>query len=306
MADAEDVKEAVQDVLDSRREFTLETSENEIFHYFIANPSGEDIRKADWRYSKIYNQAIVDDFLTQSQMTELLKKKGIIDDEYTQTLEDVRIALGAELFKLENVLGKEGPTDDREVCALEVSRLRDELFQLNQRVNGPMASTCEYLAEDARTDFLTSRIIQNKDGSKLWEIFEDFRNEENTALAIKARFEVMLWMQGLESNFIENTPEQATLREIAQKRFEAAIENASLEVEADSAEELTEQLVNAEDGVVLEPENLETPEVVEEHKPKQTRAKKASVKKKTAPARRKAGRPRGSKNKDKVDPPKDE
>ena len=48
MADAkedvqEDVKEAVKDVLDTRREFTLETPANEILHFYIANPSGEDM-----------------------------------------------------------------------------------------------------------------------------------------------------------------------------------------------------------------------------------------------------------------------
>ena len=62
MAKAEDVKE----ILDTRREFTLESPANDINHYFIANPTGEDIRKADWQYSKIYNQAIVDGFLTQA------------------------------------------------------------------------------------------------------------------------------------------------------------------------------------------------------------------------------------------------
>ena len=146
MADAkEDVKDAVQDILDGRREYTLETPENEILHFFIANPSGEDIRKADWQYSKVYNQAIVDGFLTQAQMLDLLQEKGIVSDEYTEKLETVRISLGAEPFKLENLMEDSTP-EEKEISAFEVARLRASLFQLNQRVNGPMANTCGSVA----------------------------------------------------------------------------------------------------------------------------------------------------------------
>lgn len=284
MADAkedvqEDVKEAVKDILDTRREFTLETPANEILHFFIANPSGEDIRKADWQYSKVFNQAIVDGLLTQSQMIELLKEKKILNDEYTEKLENVRITLGAELFKLENLM-ETATEQEKEYSAMEVARLRDELFQLNQRINGPMANTCENLAEDARTDFLTSRIIQRKDKTHYWEDFEAYKSEENTALAIKSRFEVMLWMQGLESNFLENTPEQTMLRKIAQDRMEQAIkeeaDKSHAEADAIAAEPVEE--APAEESV----EELVLPE-----KPK-----------------KRAGRPRGSKNKPK--PQKDE
>jgi hypothetical protein len=267
MADAkEDVKEAVQDVLDSRREFTLETPENEILHFFIASPSGEDIRKADWQYSKVYNQAIVDGLLTQSQMLELLQDKGIINEEYTEKLETVRISLGAELFKLEHLMEKAEP-QDKEASALEVARLRDELFQLNQRVNGPMSNTCENLAEDARTDFITSRVLQKKDGARIWKDFDAYREEDNTALAIKARFEVMLWMQGLESNFLENTPEQTTLRQVAQARLEQAV--ADQQAEAEKAE-----VEKAEEKVEEKVEEVELPhEPVVEEKPKKKRGR---------------------------------
>lgn len=276
MADAkEDVKEAVQDVLDSRREFTIETPENEILHFYIATPSGEDIRKADWQYSKVYNQAIVDGLLTQSQMLELLQEKGIINEDYTEKLETVRISLGAELFKLENLM-ENASVEDKEATALEVARLRDELFQLNQRVNGPMSNTCENLAEDARTDFLTSRVVQNKDGSRAWEDFDAYRQEVNTALAIKARFEVMLWMQGLESNFLENTPEQSTLRKIAQDRLEQSV------AEQKSQTEKQEKKTKKKNPKV---EDLELPEQeVKAEKPKKKR-----------------GRPKGSKSKPKKD-----
>jgi hypothetical protein len=288
MAEAEnvenvDVEETVKEVLDTRREFTMETPDGVITHYFITNPSGEDIRKADWQYSKVYNQAIVDGLLTQAEMLELLEEKKIVSDEYTRQLESVRISLGAEIFKLENLM-ENATEEEKELVALEVSRLRDELFRLNQRVNGPMANTCENLAEDARTDFLTSRVVENKDGSKAWADYDAYRNEDNAALAIKARFEVMLWMQGLESDFLENTPEQTTLREIAKARLDRAVE----EEIADQSEESEEP----EKAEVVEdsPEELELPEEPEvEEPPAEEKPKKR-------------GRPKGSKSKPKAKP----
>lgn len=273
MANAKDVK----DVLDSRREFELEDpNTGEITHYFIAAPSASDVRKADWEYSKVYNQAITDGFLTQSQMVKLLQDKGILDDAYTEELENVRISLAAELFKLENV-AEDISEDEREAIAIDVARLRDHLFQLNQRVNGPMGNTCENLAEDARTEFLTSRILQRKDGTKVWEDFEAFQNEENTALCVKARFEVMLWMQGLDSDFLQSTPEQTALRQIAQNRLDKALEQAK----AEAAEEDD----NSESEKV---EEVSLDEVEEKPKktrgrPKKTEAKKATPKKRGRP-----------------------
>lgn len=264
MATAKDVKA----VLDSRREFVV-TTDGEDNSYFIAQPNAADIRKADWQYSKIYNQAIVDGFLTQAQMIDVLKEKGILSDDYADLVEKTRITLASELFKLDSIL-EDAPELEREAIALDVARLRDELFSLNQQVNGPMGNTCENLAEDARTEYLTSRVVQLEGGAHLWEDFDEYQNEDNSTLSIKARFEVMLWIQGLDSNFLENTPEQTTLRSIAQSRLDRALAEAKAMVaEQEASEEKTK-------------------------KPKKTRAKKAKAdpKKKVAKSDEGASKPK--------------
>lgn len=269
MAQAEDVKE----ILDGRREFTVTPPDEEPKTYYISNPTGEDVRKAEWRYAKVYNQAIVDDFLTQSQMLDLLKKKGVIGQEYTDQIEAIRTALATELFKLENLT--EGAEDEeREAIAMEVAQLRDELFQLNQRVNSPLSNCCENLAEDARAEFLTSRLVENKDGSKVWASFEDFQKEENSPLAIQARFEVMLWMQGLESNFLENTPERTVLRDIAQRRIDIALEKLEEQQKEEDAKEVEEIPLEAEE------KKEEPAKETEEASKEKSSEEKASPKKK--------------------------
>lgn len=236
-----DAAKTVKEILDKRRSFVFSPPGGEDVQYFIADPTGEDIRKADWQYSKVFNQALADGFPTQSQMVEILKERGILDDEYTKEVEQTRIELAAALFRLDN-LDPEAPDQEKEGLAIETATLRDKLYRLNQRVNGPLANTCENLAEDSRVEFLTSRIIQNQDGKRLWKDFEDFRATDNAPLVARARFEVMLWMQGLDSNFLENTPEQTVLRAVAQHRLDDTLKKFQDSVvdENKTSEEKTE------------------------------------------------------------------
>ena len=179
MADAKisaSVEDTVKQILeDPRRSFNFEDPmTEEIGEYFIGDPSGADIRKADWQYSKVFNQALSDSFPTQAQMLEELIKRDIVGDHFNREVEEVRIGLAAALFRLENM--PPGADDvDQEGAAIEVAEFRERLFRLNQKINGPMGNTCENLAEDARNEYLTSRVIENRDGRKIWETFEDFR-----------------------------------------------------------------------------------------------------------------------------------
>lgn len=242
MADAE---KTIKEILDRRREFVITIEGSEPEHYFIADPSGEDIRKSDWQYSKVFNQALADGFPTQAQMIDTLKQRGILSEEYEKEVEQTRIALAAALFRLEHLT--EGVSDEeKEELAMEVAQARDKLFQLNQRVNAPLANCCENLAADARTEFLTSRLIQRKDGTKIWPDFDSYRKDENITLTTKARFEVMLWLEGLDSNYLENTPEKQALREIGQRRLEETIkkisEGAEKAMESSQADDAPEEL----------------------------------------------------------------
>lgn len=265
MADAEkiDKKQVVKDIIDGRREFTFEHG-NQVRQYFIADPSGEDVRKADWNYAKIFNSALADGFPTQAQMIDILTERGILSEEYSRKLEKAKIDLAAALYRLEN-MADEMTDEEREDLALETARLRDEFFRLNQKVNSPMGNTCENLAEDARNEYITSRVVQNKDGTRVWKSYEDYLSEENQVFVHKCRFEVMAWLNGIESDFIEKMPEQVALRRIAEKRLESALSLAKSrneEVEELQLPENTDseegQVSESEANVVLDPQQEKT------------------------------------------------
>jgi len=179
-------------------------------NYYIALPTAEDIRGADWNYSKIYTKSLVAGITTAAEMMDILMLRGIIGPEFEQRQKELNNELAKKVIKLEGL--KE--LDEKQLLAMEVANLREELFNWNQRLNGPMSNTCEQIADDSRLEYLTSRITEREDGIKVWETYEDFLSEKNQALAIRSRFEIMLYLQGLESDFLEQTPEAVALREI--------------------------------------------------------------------------------------------
>ena len=259
MEEAKDkVTSVIASIKDHRRSFSMLTGED----LYINSPTAEDVRKADWHYSKIYNQALMAGVTTAAQMYDILKERKIIGADHEKRGEELRMRVAEKM----NAMTKEEDLDKREALAREVASLREDLFQWNQRVGGPMSNTCEQLSEDAKIDFLTAAMIEKKDGSRIWGLYDDYINEKDQALALRSRFEVLLFMQGLDSNFLEKTPENITLKEIAESRREAETER----------KERLEELLEEDDSVAHKiVENSVQPEVTKEVPTEVTQEKKS-------------------------------
>ena len=200
--------------------------------YFIAAPTAEDVRGADWQYSKIYTRSLTEGITTNAEMMDILMRRGIIGPEFEQRATELATILNNKILALESSKSIE----EKRELAVEVAQTREELFQWNQRLNGPMSNTCEQMADDGRLEYLTSCIIQIKDGSRIWDSYGTFLKEKSQALALRSRFEVMLFLQGLESNFLDKTPEALAMKEVEKDVVEKA-EEALKAVQAVAAEE---------------------------------------------------------------------
>jgi len=217
--------------VDNRRKFE---SPDKKQTFYVVTPIAEDIRGADWNYSKTYTKCLVEGITTAAEMMDILMRRGIVGPEFEQRQRELNNELAKKVIELqdsENI-------DEKQLSAMEVANLREELFNWNQRLNGPMSNTCEQIADDARLEYITSKIIEHENGTKVWETYEDFLKEKNQALAIRARFEVMLYLQGLESDFLEQTPEAVALREIESEiRQKALASLAELDKEVEKIDE---------------------------------------------------------------------
>jgi len=246
---------------ESRRSF--QDPENEI-NYYIKAPTADDIRGADWQYSKTYTKSLVEGGITTSaEMMDILMRRGIVGPEFEQRQRELSDNLSSKIVDLQ-------VSDDierKQITAMEVANAREELFKWNQRLNGPMSNTCEQMADDARLEYLTSRMIERHDGTKLWDSYDNFLKERSQSLAIRSRFEVMLYLQGLDSNFMEQTPEARAIKEIEdelKKKANKAIEDLTKQQEDKDA---ADSVKNSSNTVAKKPKR----------EPKST--KKASTKK---------------------------
>jgi len=178
--------------------------------YFVVAPNANDIREADWNYSRTYTRSLTEGITTSAEMMDILRRRGIVGPEFEQRATELTAQLNEKIWALEVAETMEAKRD----LAVEVAEARDELFQWNQRLNGPMANTCEQLADDARLEFLTSSMVVNDKDERVWDNYDSYLQEKNQALALKSRFEIMLYLQGLESDFLEKTPEAQAMKEV--------------------------------------------------------------------------------------------
>lgn len=193
--------------LEDRRSFVGPDGETE---YFLGTPCADDIRGADWQYSKAYTNCLSEGITTSAEMMDILRRRGIIGDDFDRRAAELSTILNDAIIRLTEVVTNE----EKAELAVDVAQAREALFQWNQRLSGPMSNTCEQIADDARLEYLTSVIIQNEDGSKVWEDYDNFLASTDQAFTMKTRYEVMLFLQGYESDFLEKTPEAQAMREI--------------------------------------------------------------------------------------------
>ena len=213
---------------------------DETEEYFIAPPSAEDIRGADWQYSKTYTKCLVEGITTSAEMTDILTRRGIIGPEFEKRANELALELNIKITKLDEA----EDIDEKRQLSVEIAAAREELYQWNQRLNGPMNNTCESISDDARLEYLTSCMVQTKDGEKVWESYESFLTDRTNALPIKARFEVMLYLQGLDSDFLDQTPEARAMKEVETEvlaKAEEALKAAQAVEEEAKAEEDAEE-----------------------------------------------------------------
>lgn len=208
--------------IDARRSFF---GKDEEVQYFIANPNAEDIRGADWQYSKIYTRCLNEGITTSAEMMDILRRRGVVGGDYDKRSKELSSKLNDLITDLGDVKGNE----EKSALAVEIAQAREALFQWNQRLSGPMSNTCEQIADDARLEYLTAGMIQYSDGSRVWADHDKFLVSNDQSLTMKARYEVMLFLQGYDSNFLDYTPEAVAMKEVEENIIKQASEKEKVE-----------------------------------------------------------------------------
>ena len=227
--------------------------------YYIVAPTADDIRGADWEYSKNFTRSLVAGITTTSEMTDILMRRGIIGTEFEKRSNELAEILSDKI----QALSASTSMEERQELAIATSKAREELFQWSQRLNAPLANTCEQISDDARLEYLTSRIVVDKDGKKIWDIFENYLVEKEQGLAQRARFEVMLYLQGLSSDFLDRTPEAMAMKAVETEMLENIAKEMSMEADAivEPEAEVVEAVAPEDQAIAEAPTETVAPKV---------------------------------------------
>ena len=74
-------------------------------NYYIVAPSAENIRVADWEYSKTYTRSLVEGITTTAEMTDILMRRGVIGPEFEQRSNELAQVLATRIEALDSAEG---------------------------------------------------------------------------------------------------------------------------------------------------------------------------------------------------------
>ena len=80
-------------VLEGRREFQDPVTGRA---YYIAVPTADDVRGADWQYSKTYTKSLVEGITTSAEMLDILMRRGVVGPEFEQRQKELTDELATE------------------------------------------------------------------------------------------------------------------------------------------------------------------------------------------------------------------
>lgn len=171
----------------------------------IRYPRVEENRLADWEYSKVFQQAIMDDIPTNREMEELIKKKKLWTKKDDEKIEKIREEINKQLTILSKMETEKNiaPIEDK------IEELRDEMFALQQEKQRYFNNTAEAKADEAKMSFLIHKCTEYADNnSPVWATYTDFKNEEDQATVNMIVYQFLTFINGLPADFLVNPSDE--------------------------------------------------------------------------------------------------
>lgn len=165
----------------------------------IRFPLVEENRLADWEYSKVFHQAIMDDIPTNKEIEAMIKKRNLWTDEDEAKITELRSQIDVQLVLLSKMETEKNikPINDK------IDALRQEIFMLQQERQKFFNNTAEAKADEAKMSFLISRVTEHADtGKKVWETYGDFKNEPDQSTVNDIVMQFLTFINGLPADFL--------------------------------------------------------------------------------------------------------
>lgn len=182
----------------------------------LIKPSSFVMREAKFLYSKSFTNSLKDGLFTKRKLESILKT-GEVD-----VIEEYNLRRN-ELLRLYNetkeVADKNTNPDQLESLISLLSIYKDRLVQEDLSMNTLFSNTADQIAEEDRTNYLTSQLICDENGTKIWESLEAFLQDNRYEFVELCKYHVICWSYNMnpESNHI-NTSEQLLINKVQELR----------------------------------------------------------------------------------------
>lgn len=165
----------------------------------IRFPNVEESRLADWEYSKVFQQAIMDDIPTNREMDELIKRKKLWTDKDDEKIDKIREEINKQL----TILSKMESEKNSMPIEMKIAELRDEMFGLQQERQKYYNNTAESKADEAKMSFLIHKCTEKAEDSKpLWKSYNEFKTEDNQVAVNQIIYQFITFVNGLPADFL--------------------------------------------------------------------------------------------------------
>lgn len=169
-------------------------------------PTAEEDGDARIAYARSFNKSLEEGLLTQKQMENLLKNRGIWTEEDEKKVSSLREKIG----HLETLLAKKSPKDKSKATtklAEELAGHRLELLDITGGYQEYMNQTVETLADERRTAYYIASCTTNADGSRVWDTVEEFLRSQDGQFVSLATFHYVTFSNGLAENYLDDLTE---------------------------------------------------------------------------------------------------
>jgi len=169
-------------------------------------PSIEESRIADYKYTQALNKAMMRDGLpTTEEMEKFLRDRGIWTEEDDKKLEELQKEMDDQLIAISKVKSDKAAEPFRK----RMAELREEINQLRSKRNFYMNQTAENKADEERIGYLTwACSINAETGERLWDTFEDFKNERNQRAVGQIAYQLLSLMAGIDDELLADLPQE--------------------------------------------------------------------------------------------------
>lgn len=178
----------------NKKVFTVNVDGNDV-ELAVLKPSADIRISAQLHYNKAWRQSVESGSILLRNLDSVAEEQGIWDAEKRRQVEDLEKQILASERQLMGGANNFASLDDAKKCALEIRALRNKRLDVLRSKNELYQYTAESFADDVRVKYFVSQCtIYNDSGAKYFKSYEDFLNQVDSEVAVKAMtnyFELM-------------------------------------------------------------------------------------------------------------------